>query len=133
MQQHRQTLIDLETKFWQSMVDQDVDTAVDLLVEPALTVSAHGIRKFDRDGYRQMADQGPMVLTSFELSDFEVLFPNEATAVVAYRARQGVCQRGRKESTVQEVNDTSTWVRDGDTWRCVMHSETPVNPPAAAN
>ncbi len=123
MQQHRQTIIDLETKFWQAMVDQDVDTAVDLLVEPALTASGYGIRKFDRNGYRQMSDQGPMVLTSFELSDFEVLFPNDTTAVVAYRAKQGVGQRGQKESTVQEANDTSTWVRDGDRWRCVMHSE----------
>ena len=133
MQQHPQTIIDLETKFWQSMVDQDVGTAVDLLIEPALTVSGYGILKFDRDGYRRMADQGPMVVTSFELSDFEVLFPNDTTAVVAYRARQGVGKRGQKESAVQEVSDTSTWVLDGDRWRCVLHTETPVNPPATSH
>ena len=28
------TLIDLETKFWQSMVDQDTDAALELLSEP---------------------------------------------------------------------------------------------------
>jgi len=47
------TLIDLETKFWQSMVDQDPDTAVSLLSEPALMVSAHGAMKFDHAGYRR--------------------------------------------------------------------------------
>ena len=36
---HPNALIDLEKKFWQSMVDQDADTAVKLLVEPALMVS----------------------------------------------------------------------------------------------
>lgn len=63
-----QTLIDLETKFWQSMVNQDTDTALDLLSEPALMVSSHGA-----------------------------------------------------------MNDTSTWVQNGDRWKCVMHTETPAN------
>ena len=36
------TLVDLETKFWQSMVDEDTDAALAMLTEPALMVSAHG-------------------------------------------------------------------------------------------
>ena len=52
------TLIDLETKFWQSMVDQDTDTALEMLTEPALMVSSHGAMKFDHAGYRKMAEQG---------------------------------------------------------------------------
>ena len=55
-----QTLIDLEKKFWQSMVDQDADTAIDMLSEPALMVSSHGAMKFDHAGYRNMVilDEG---------------------------------------------------------------------------
>ncbi len=34
MRTSNETLIDLEIKFWQSMVDQDSDTAVSLLSEP---------------------------------------------------------------------------------------------------
>jgi hypothetical protein len=75
MQTSSKTLIDLENKFWQSMVDQDPDTAVSLLSEPALMVSAHGAMKFDHAAYRKMADQGSQVLTSFELRDVEVVFP----------------------------------------------------------
>jgi hypothetical protein len=63
------TLIDLEKKFWQSMVDQDADTATRLLCEPAVMVSSHGAMQFDHDGYRKMAEQGAMVLTAFEFSD----------------------------------------------------------------
>lgn len=121
----RETLIDLEMKFWQSMVDGDADTAVDLLNEQALMVSAHGAMQFDRDGYRKMAEQGPNVLTDFELSDVNVLFPNDSTAILTYHVRQTVAPRGENRGTVQEVNDSSTWIRSGDRWRCVAHTETP--------
>jgi ketosteroid isomerase-like protein len=119
------TLIDLENKFWQAIVDQDADTAVDLLTEPALMVSSHGAMKFDHDGYRQMAEKGSMVLESYELSDMNVVFPNDSTAVLTYHVRQKLAQRGDGKSALQEMNDTSTWVKSGDRWQCVMHTETP--------
>ena len=121
----RKTLVDLETKFWQSLVDQDTDTALSLLSEPAVMVSAHGAMKFDHDGYRKMAEQGTMVLTSFKLSDMEVVFPNEATAVMMYHVKQTMALRGKTESVTQEMTDSSTWVQNGKNWLCVMHTETP--------
>jgi ketosteroid isomerase-like protein len=121
------TLIDLETKFWESMVNQDTDAALEMLSEPALMVSSHGAIKFDHAGYRQMAEQGSMVITSFELSDMEVVFPNDATAILTYRVKQGIAPKGKTKSSRQEMNDTSTWVQNGDRWQCVMHTETPVD------
>ena len=121
-----ESIVDLETRFWQSMVDQDADTAVALLNEPALMVSSHGAMQFDHAGYRKMADQGSMVVTSFEFDDMHVLFPNEATAVLTYRVKQGVAPRGKGKGISQEMNDTSTWVRTGEDWKCVMHTETPI-------
>lgn len=119
------TLIELETRFWQSMVDQDTDSALELLNEPALMVSSHGAMKFDHEGYRRMAEKGSLVLKSFELSDVQVVFPNESTAVMTYHVKQGVSQRGNNTNTMQEMNDTSTWIKVRDTWQCVMHTETP--------
>ena len=127
------TLIDLENRFWQAIVDQDADTAIDLLNEPALLVSAHGAMKFDHAGYRQMAEQGTQVLTAFELSDMNVVFPNDSTAVMTYHVRQKVSGRANGESTAQEMNDTSTWIRQGNSWRCVMHTETPAGGEAKKN
>jgi ketosteroid isomerase-like protein len=120
-----ETLIALERKFWQSMVDNDSEAAIAMLNEPALMVSSHGAIKFDRETYRRMADEGPMKLTAFELSDLQVVFPNDTTAVLTYHAKQKVTPRGESEGTVQEVNDTSTWIKNGDRWQCVMHTETP--------
>ena len=96
MQTSKKILIDLETRFWQSMVDQDPDTAISLLDEPALMVSAHGAMKFDHAGYRKMAEQGTMVLTSFKFSDVEVVFPNDTTAILSYRVKQGMANRGKR-------------------------------------
>jgi hypothetical protein len=122
---HPNALIDLEKKFWQSLVDQDADTAVSLLVQPALMVSANGAMRFDHETYRRMAEQGPVVLTSFELDDVEVTFPNDTTAIVTYRVKQVMAPRGQKDGEMQEMNDTSTWIMTADGWRCAMHTETP--------
>jgi len=120
-------LVALENKFWQSMVDEDVDTALSLLNEPALMVSGHGTIKFDHEGYRRMAEQGSMVVTAFKLSEVDVTLPNEDTAVLTYRVEQSIAPRGQSRGgTTQEMANSSTWVRQGADWRCVMHTETPL-------
>ena len=129
MQNPSSTLVDLEKKFWQSMVDHETDVALNLLCEPALMVSTHGAMKFDHAGYRKMADHGTMVVNSFELSDMEVVFPTESTAILSYHVKQGVAPRGKggkSATTEQEMHDTSTWVKTDHGWRCAMHTETPV-------
>lgn len=120
------TLIDLETKFWQSMVDQDTAAALKLLHDPACMATAHGAMKFDHAGYRKMAEQGSMVVTSFALSDVEVMFPTETTAVMTYRVKQSVAARDGGNSTTQDMSDTSTWVHVGNRWQCVLHTESPM-------
>jgi hypothetical protein len=122
---HNKTLIELERKFWQSMVDRDADTALAMLTEPALMVSGQGAMKFDHAGYRKMTEQGSYVLTSYELKDIDVIFPSKTTAVVTYRVKQGVLRPGRDQSITQEMNDSSTWVLKNKQWQCVMHTETP--------
>jgi ketosteroid isomerase-like protein len=124
MSSPRETIIELENRFWQSLVDNDVDAATDLLTEPALMVSAHGAMKFDHAGYRRMAEQGPMVVTGFELSDVQTIFPNETTAIATYRVKQKIARRGSQEADVQEMNDTSIWIKRDGSWKCAMHTET---------
>ncbi|MEJ8855775.1 nuclear transport factor 2 family protein [Variovorax robiniae] len=120
------TLIDLETKFWQSMVDKDTDAALALLDDHALMVSPHGTIQFDHAGYRKMAEQGTMVVTAFELTDVEVFHPNDTTAILSYRVKQAVSSRDKPaKSTTTDMIDTSTWVKAKDGWRCVAHTEAP--------
>lgn len=121
-------LIELEKKFWQSLVDDDADTAIGMLAEPALMVSAHGAMKFDHAAYRKMAEEGTNVLTSYELGDMEVMFPTDDTAILTYRVKQSMGPRGQKSGgPMEEMADSSTWIRQDGEWRCVMHTETPVD------
>ena len=123
----RDTLIELEKRFWQSLVEQDSDTAIEMLAEPSLMVSGHGAMQFDHAGYKKMAEQGSMVLRSFELSNMQVMFPNDSTAVLTYHVKQEMAPRDKSSGTTQEMNDSSTWIREGTFWKCVMHTETPAS------
>jgi hypothetical protein len=125
MTTHTKTLIDLETKFWQSMVDQNTEAALQLLHDPAMMATAHGAIKFDHAGYRKMAEQG-YVVTAFALSDIEVMFPADTTAVLTYRVKQTVGARDDGKSTTQDMSDTSTWVYLQKRWQCVLHTESPM-------
>jgi hypothetical protein len=122
------TLIALERKFWQAMVDEDTDTAIGLLDEPALMVSAHGALQFDRQQYRKMAEEGPMVVKSFEFSDMQVMHPSDDTAVLTYHVKQAIAGRGDGAREIeQEMADSSVWIRKDGKWLCVMHTETEID------
>lgn len=123
-------LMALERRFWQSMVDEDTDTALDMLAEPSLMVSEHGAMSFDHAGYRKMAEQGAMIIKSFELDDMQVAFPNDDTAILTYGVKQVIAMRDDEgeagEDIEQQMTDSSVWQRQADGhWRCVMHTETP--------
>ena len=118
-------LFELEKKFWQSMVDQDTDAALRVLNEPAFMVSPHGAMKFDHAGYRKMAEQGSMVLKSYELTDMEATFLDDRMAILTYKVSQVLAPRGKSQAVSEAMSDTSTWIRTNGDWRCVMHTETP--------
>ena len=120
-------LMNLETRFWQAMVDEDADTAVALLDEPALMVTEHGAFKFGRNDYRRMAAEGPMVVKSFQLSDMDVTFPNEDTAIITYRVHQAIAKRDDAQLMEQDMADSSVWTRKNGQWLCAIHTETPAN------
>jgi hypothetical protein len=119
----------LEVAFWQSMVDGEANVATQMLTEPALMVSSHGLNKFDHAAYEKMAANDSYRLTDFEFSDFDVLFPTEDVAVASYLVRQSMEAKGK--AITEEVYDSSTWVRmDGD-WKCVAHTESKAAPARA--
>lgn len=120
-------LIDLENRFWQSLVDEDTDSALAMLDEPSRMVSSHGAMEFDHAKYREMAEKGTMVVKSFELSDMQVAFPTDNTAVVTYRVKQSLAERGRSAEIQQEMADSSVWTKKNGQWLCAMHTETPID------
>jgi len=52
-------------------------------------------------------------------------------AILTYVVSQDVAPRGSPKGTTQQMADTSTWVHGDGGWRCVMHTETPLEANAA--
>ena len=116
------TIERLETEFWQSMVDKDADKAATMIADDSLVVGPEGAMRIGPEEYKRMTEEGQWELDRFELSDVNVVFPNEDTGIIAYKVHQTGTMRGQE----MDLNcaDSSTWVRDGDEWKCALHTET---------
>ena len=102
----KQQIIDLEKKFWKAMLENDAETGASMVGDPSLLAGSMGSVKLDPDKYRDMAKKGGWKLLEYDLSDFDVVFPNQETAVVTYTVQQ----KGKHEGeTLEQRNvDSST-------------------------
>ena len=78
-QAEEQKIIDLEQKFWRTMVDKDTEASVAMLPEKSIVAGAQGSALLTRDDYRGMAKQGDKLwqLKSFRLDDVKVVLPGQ--------------------------------------------------------
>ena len=118
----KQTIIDLETRFWQSMVDKDAKLAKSMIAEECLITGPMGAMKIDPDRYETMTEEGRWTLRSFKLSDVDVIMPTDEVAVIAYKVHQKGDMKGKPMD--MKCADSTTWVRDGQSWKCALHTET---------
>ena len=116
------TIERLEKDFWQSMVDKDADQAMTMIADECLITGPQGTMRSDPADYKRMTEQGEWELDQFEFSDVQVIFPQEDTAIIAYNVHQTGSMKGQE----MDLNcaDSSTWVRDGEEWKCALHTET---------
>ena len=116
------TIVKLEKTFWQSMVDKDADKAMTMIADECLITGPMGTMRSDPEDYKRMTEVGDWELDKFEFSDVQVIFPADDTAIIAYK----VHQTGTMKDQPMDLNcaDSTTWVRDGDDWKCALHTET---------
>ena len=114
-------LIDLEHSAWEALSTSG-DAAAEfyerVLAEQVLMLLPGGMVIDGREDVIDSVRGAPW--TSFELSDERVLDLGMSGAVVAYRAT------ARRGDTEYAALFNSTYVRDGDSWRLVLHQQTPV-------
>ena len=129
MEKTRETIIELERRFWQALVDKDVEAAKVLISETALVTNGQGTMRIDPKAYGEMLRHGGWTLDSFAFSDEDVIFPTEDVAVLTYKARQKGENNGKPMD--QTCADSSVWVKSGDRWTCALHTETVMEDAAA--
>lgn len=125
-----QQIVDLETRFWDTMVSQDVEAATAMMADEAIVTGPQGGARISRGDFTKMMEGADWTLDEYRLDDVQVLFPTDDLAVIGYT----VSQKGTMNEKPYDMKcaDTTTWTRSGDGWRCVVHTETPLGDPYGA-
>ena len=128
-QTEEQKIIDLEQKFWRTMVDKDTEASVAMLPEKSIVAGAQGSALLTRDDYRGMAKQGDKLwqLKSFRLDDVKVTLPAKNVAIIAYTVTEEMEVEG-KPLTLKAA-DATTWVRQEGEWMAALHTESVLGDP----
>jgi hypothetical protein len=117
----RHDIIELEKKFWQTMVDRDVDTATAMMADTAIVTGAQGAASIDTKTFAKMMKEGSWSLRSFKLDKLQVQFTNDDTAIIGYEVTEKLTVDGKPLELT--AYDASVWTRvDGD-WKCALHTE----------
>jgi hypothetical protein len=112
----------LETRFWQSMIDKDPTEAMTLIADECLVAGPAGTMRIDPEKYGEMTRRGDWTLKSFDLNKVEVVFPTDDVAVIGYTVHQTGDMKGQKMDL--RCADTTTWVRQDGAWKALAHTET---------
>ena len=119
---NKQQIIDLETRFGQSMKDKDVETAKSLIAKEGLVTGPMGTMTINPEKYAQMTRDGQWTLENFEMKKVEVVQPTPDSAIIAYEVHQTGDMKGRPMDL--RCADSSVWVKEGADWKCALHTET---------
>jgi hypothetical protein len=117
----RDEIIALENRFWQSMIDKNVDEATALLAPACVVTGAQGVAAIDRKTFSKMMREGQWDLREFSLEDTQVVFPDENVAIIGYKVSEHLHVDGRPLDL--QAADTSTWIKQDGAWLCASHTE----------
>ena len=102
-------IVELETRFWQTLKDKDSKAAGAMIADVSLASSSQGTMRMNPDKFEELTRNNKWALETFEFSDVEVIFPSDDVAVIAYTVHQtGTIHDGPMDLTCA---DASTWVR----------------------
>ena len=123
----KKNIIDLETKFWNAIRDEEAEVAIALMTDPCTLSGAHGVMPLSRDDYTRMAGDASWKLKDFKLDKVDVRFPAEDVAVIGYLIEEDMTVDGK--SLKLNAAETSTWIRQGGKWLCAVHTESILGDP----
>jgi ketosteroid isomerase-like protein len=117
----RQTILDLETAFWNAMRDKDGAAAAQLCGDTVVVANAHGVSTMSRAKMGTMTVEGNWTVKTFTFSEIHVTSPSPDVAVIGYLVEQEVTREGQDKTYT--AAECSTWVYKDDGWLCHAHCE----------
>ena len=106
-----------EKAAWQAFKDKDAEGFKKLISSDLATVSSDGMHNLQQE----LDVMGKMEMKSFDLSDFNVTFPNPKTAILTYKATVEATSDGKDTSGTYNVG--SVWQMAKGKWQGIFHAE----------
>lgn len=110
-----------EEQYWSGMVAHNFEQVKGLTQFPCLIAGSNGLRSVDETSFKKMFDSHKGIqMKASDLSNVQSRMLNGHIGVIMYEIELGYDGESRL------CVCTSTWQKTGDKWKCVMHSETPL-------
>ena len=123
----KQALLALENRSWTAIKQRDSRTAAELSEDPCLVIGAQGVCEMKREAFPAAVEQASYELHGFALEDVHIRPLSEDIVVLAYTVKEDLTVDGKKLE--MKAFDSSIWIKRGDGWVCVVHSESPAGDP----
>jgi hypothetical protein len=122
----KETIISREKAAWQAFKDKKADDFKKLLSTDLVSVYADGIHNLQQE----VDSISKTDMKSFDLSDFNVVFPNKKTAIITYKAKIEATVGGKDVSGTYNVG--SVWHTADGQWVGIFHTDSKVPPPSTS-
>jgi hypothetical protein len=113
----KDAIISKEKAAWQAYKDKKADEFKKLLSPDLVTVYADGMHTMQQE----LDAMSKTDMKSFDLSDFNVVFPNQKTAIITYKAKVDATSGGKDVSGTYNVG--SVWHTAKGQWIGIFHTD----------
>jgi hypothetical protein len=122
---NKDAIISKEKAAWQAFKDKKADEFKKLLSTDLVTVYADGMHNLQQE----VDGMSKTDMKSFDLSDFNVVFPDPKTAIITYKAKIEATSDGKDVSGSYNVG--SVWHKAKDQWIGIFHTDVKVALPTS--
>jgi hypothetical protein len=113
----KEAIISKEKAAWQAFKDTKADEFKKFLSTDLVSVYASGMHNLQQE----VDSMSKTEMKSFDLSDFNVVFPNKKTAVITYKAKIEATADGKDVSGTYNV--ASVWHTANGQWVGIFHTD----------
>jgi hypothetical protein len=121
---NKEAIISKEKAAWQAFKDKKSDDFKKLLSADLVAVYSNGILTLQKE----LEAMAKTEMQSFDLSDFNVVFPDPGTAIISYKAKVQSTSEGKDTSGT--YNNGSVWRMIKGQWRAIFHTDMKEEPAA---
>ena len=114
---NKDAIISKEKAAWQAFKDKKQDDFKKLVSADLVAVYSNGILTLQKE----LDAMAKTEMQSFDLSDFNVVFPDPGTAIISYKAKVQSTSEGK--DTSGSYNNGSVWRMIKGQWQAVFHSD----------